>query len=144
MAKDPFKGLEKDDPFAEAEGLFEKASSSFEKITDYEGRLLMAKFVSFEAQVDTAFGLADAVDATVVVLDGEDAPLDLGQIKVFQKVIVGQLKGKTRPVLGVLAKRPSQKKGMSPAWVLDSDAVTPEQVKLAKEYLVSAQQVDLS
>lgn len=139
MAKDqtagPFEDELADDPFAEAEGLFEKASSSFEKITDYQDRLILARFVSFESKVDTAFGEADRVTAEVTVLDGDDAPLELGEIQIFQKVVVGQLKGKKRPVLGILTKRPSTKKGMSPAWVLDSDAVTPDQVKVAAKYV---------
>lgn len=133
--KDPFNELAADDPFAKAEGLFERASNSFEKITDYEDRLILARFVDFEAKVDTSFGEADRVTADVVILDGDDAPVELGEIMIFQKVIVGQLKGKKRPVLGVLSKRPSTKKGMSPAWVLDSDAVTPEQVTIAAKYV---------
>lgn len=133
----PFDELDKDDPFAQAEGLFDKAASTFEKITNYEGRLLLATFVDFEKDVETSFGDADRVTAEVVVLDGEDAPLELGEIMIFQKVIVGQLKGKKRPVLGVLAKRPSAKKGMSPAWVLDSDVVTEDQVKIAAKYVTA-------
>lgn len=139
MAKDPFDELAANDPFAAAQGLFDKASSTFEKLASDEnlGRLVLATFADFHSQVDTAFGKADAVSADVVILDGEDAPRDLGRIKIFQKVIVGQLNGKRRPVLGILVKKPSTQKGMSPAWVLDSDAVTEDHVKVATAYVMA-------
>ena len=69
----PFDEVEQNDLFAEAEGLFDKATTSFEKITDYKDRLILAKFVSFESKVDTAFGDADRVTAEAAGRRGRPA-----------------------------------------------------------------------
>lgn len=136
MAGNPF-GKDGNDPFAKARERFGKAPTSFEKITDYEGRLLLITPTAFTQAIETSFGEADAVTADVAVLDGEGAPVELGGVMIFQKVLIGQLRGQIgkRPVLGVLSKRKTQKAGRSDAWFLDSDAVDDAAVKLAVEYL---------
>ena len=139
MAKNPF---DKDgpDPFEKARGRFGRPTSSFEKLQPYEGRLLLITPTAFTSGIVTKFTKpgedgSDAVTADVVVLDGDEAPKELPAMMLFQKFIVGQLKGSIggKPVLGVLGKQPSQKG--NDAWVLLDDDVTDEQVDLAIAYM---------
>lgn len=136
-AADPFAEAEQDDPFAKAEGLFDKAQTNFEKIADYEDRLLLVFATGQTFGVETEYGPQDPIQADVVVLDGEEAPKQIDGMMIFQRVLIGQLKGKInkRPVLGVLTKKPGQK-GRD-AWILDSNVVTTEQVAVATKYLMA-------
>lgn len=129
----PFDG-DRPDPFEKARGRFNRPASSFEKVQEYEGRLLLITPTGFTPQVDTKFGKADAVNADIVVLDGDEAPKELNGLMIFQKVLVGQLKGQIgkQPVLGVLVQKPSQKG--HDAWQLD-DNVSEAQVDTAIAFL---------
>lgn len=132
MAKpeNPFDKTQEEDPFAKARGRLVGASSSFEKIAieDNLGKLLLLTPTEFHSKVQTRFTKpgeegsdAVTVDAVVFSDNGED-PEELTGVMVFPKMLVGQLKafvGKDQPVLGRLAKVPSQKG--HPAWSLDSD-----------------------
>lgn len=95
--------------------------SSGARITDFEGSLLLVKPTSKEEGISTTFGLADAVVADVVVLDGGNANAEpYTDVYVFQKALQGQLKAKVgsgRYVLGRLGKG-TAKPGQSPPWVL--------------------------
>jgi hypothetical protein len=119
------------DPFADPQ-------SEFVKLTDYEGRLVLLTPTEFTKDVETTFGKADAVDANLVVLDGPDAPLELGSTRVFQKFIVNSIKGNVatgRPVLGVVGKGQAAKKGQSPPWILTP--ASTDQRDVARKYIES-------
>lgn len=148
MAKeaDPFADELKDDPFAEAQGLFDKPAVSFEQLTDDDnlGKLALVFATGIREKVVTRFTPpgaegSDAVEANAVIFDDEGKAHELFGTLIFPKVIVGQLRGRIggKPVLGVLAKRKSQEKGRSDAWILDPDQVTAEQVKLAAQYVLA-------
>lgn len=151
MAKDPFDKVD-GDPFAEAEGLFDKPTTSFEQLAVPEnlGKLMLVTPTGFREKVMTRFTQpgqegSDAVEADAVVFEEDGSANVLEGTLIFQKVIIGQLKGRIGkgkpPVLAVLAKRKSTERGRSDAWLLDPDVVTADQVKQAKAYLLESQQV---
>lgn len=78
------------------------------KIAEFEGRLLLCTPLEYLTGIKTEYrDDQDAVDAQIVVLDGDDAPQELGEVRVFQGRLVGALKrkiGTSRPmILGRLA-----------------------------------------
>jgi hypothetical protein len=96
------------------------APSNGVKITDYDGQLLLITPTGHEQGISTAYGPADAVDCTVVVLDGADAGQSFDGVRIFQKALQGQLRPKVgtgRMVLGRLGKG-TAKPGQSAPWLL--------------------------
>lgn len=119
------------DPFA-------SAGSTGVKITDYEGRLLLVTPNEYIQGLKTDYDEdKDAVDADVVVLDGEGAPEELDDVRIFQGKLIGSLKHrigkKQNMVLGRLGKDSPKKKGQSAAWTFETP--TDDDKKLAREYL---------
>lgn len=152
MAKDPFKELEKDDPFAAADGLFDRPNTNFEQLASDEnkGKLVLATPTQFLEKVPTRFTKPgetppDAVEVDAVVFEEDGSHTELLSTRIFARVIVGQLKGRVGknmpPVLGVLTQVKSSKG--HDAWIIDPDKVTTEQIKLAKQYLLDSQKVDV-
>jgi len=84
------------------------------------GELFMITPKSIEGDIKTIHGETDALVADVVIFrDGVEPEAYIGT-RVFQKVLIGSLKGsigKPMPVLGVLAKG-EKKPGKSAPWVL--------------------------
>lgn len=84
------------------------------------GELFMITPKSVEEDIKTIHGETDALVADVVIFrDGGEPEAYIGT-RVFQKVLIGSLKGsigKPMPVLGVLAKG-EKKPGKSAPWVL--------------------------
>ncbi len=106
---------------------------------DNLGRLFLITPKEVEQDVKTIHGDTDALVADVVILDekGSDHEVHSGT-RIFQKVLIGSLKGsigKPMPVLGVLQKG-EKKPGKSAPWVIASP--TEKQVKLALTYWESA------
>lgn len=115
--------------------------SSGARITDFEGSLLLVKPTSKEEGISTTFGLADAVVADVVVLDGGNANAEpYTDVYVFQKALQGQLKAKVgsgRYVLGRLGKG-TAKPGQSPPWVLQDPSERDKEA--ARVYLKTVEE----
>ena len=85
---------------------------------DHKGALLLVEPQSFEAGVQTSFGAADAVKATVHVLDGEGAGESYTDTLIFPKLLVSQTKNALgEKVLGRLSQG-SAKPGQSAPWLL--------------------------
>lgn len=94
------------------------------KWDDHKGALLLIEPTSFEAQVNTSFGPADAVKANVHVIDGPGAGDSYTDTMIFPKLLVSQ----TKPLLGkkVLGRlgQGQGKPGQSAPWLLNE--ATPE------------------
>lgn len=87
-----------------------------------EGALLLIKPTGFTEGINTSYGQADAVQATIAVVDGPNAGEIVEDALIFPKVLQGQLKkhiGKAM-VPGRLGKG-TAKPGQSAPWLL-SDA----------------------
>lgn len=150
--KDPFAESTKDDPFAAADGLFDRPSTSFEQLAAEEnkGKLVLVTPKEFLSKVPTRFTKPgetppDAVEADAVIFEEDGSVTELDGTRIFARAIVGQLKGRIDkgkpPVLAILTKVPSSK-GFD-AWLLDPDQITEEHVAQAKKYLLEAQKVDV-
>lgn len=84
-----------------------------------EGSLLLIKPTGFTQGINTSYGLADAVEATIGVVDGPNAGEIVEEALIFPKVLQGQLKkhiGKAM-VPGRLGKG-TAKPGQSAPWLL--------------------------
>ena len=100
--------------------MFEKPSTPSGGITwaDHKGALLLIEPVSFESQIATSFGAADAVKATVHVIDGPGAGESYDDTLIFPKLLVSQTKSAIgKKVLGRLSQG-SAKPGQSAPWLL--------------------------
>lgn len=89
------------------------------KWEDHKGALLLIEPTSFEAQVNTSFGPADAVKANVYVIDGPGAGDSYADTMIFPKLLVAQ----TKPLMGkkVLGRlgQGQGKPGQSAPWLLE-------------------------
>lgn len=150
---DPFAKLDADDPFNDADGLFDKPSTSFEQLATEQnkGKLVLVNPIEVREKVQTKFTKPGETPPDAVVVDGvvfedDGTYAELPGTMIFAKAIVGQLRSRVGqskpPVLGVLTKVPSGK-GFD-AWLIDPDKVTAEHVKQAKAYLLESQKVDLA
>lgn len=93
------------------------------KWADYEGRLLVIEPLSDEKGIQTSFGDADAVKATVHVIDGQSATHN--DVLVFPKILASQLRPRIgEKVIGRLG-RGQAKPGQSAPWIL-SDATAQD------------------
>lgn len=105
------------------------------KITDFEGNLLLVTPTDYLTGVTTAFGDKDCVEAEVVVLDGEDGAEVYDGVRIFQGVLISELKPKVGKgmVLGRLGRREPKQKGHQGAWALMTP--TDEDKELAREFI---------
>jgi hypothetical protein len=93
------------------------------KITDYEGYRLRIVPTNF-TKVETKFTdrPVDVIYADVTVLQVLDKDIPLGNVPIFQRMVIGQIKEawRGRPLVGTLIKRdlPSRRRGYPPAFVL--------------------------
>lgn len=103
------------------------------KWENHKSALLLVEPVSFEPQVQTSFGPADAVKATVHVLDGNGAGESYTDTLIFPKLLVSQTKGAIgEKVLGRLAQGQA-KPGQSAPWLLNE--ATPEDITKAEAWV---------
>lgn len=137
---DPFGGK---DPFASA--------SSFDRITDLEGRLLLITPLEYLTGLETEYDKdKDAVDADVVVLDGvPDGGVEtFDSMRIYQGPLIGALKraanfnaqhpvdpatGFPKMVLGRLGQGEAKKKGFNPPWLFLPP--TDEDKAVARKYI---------
>jgi hypothetical protein len=121
------------DPFA--------SPSAGVKITEYKGRLMLVTPLEYVTGISTKFGESDAVDADVVILDGEEKGERLDNVRIFQGALIGVLKGRIGKqvgmVLGRLGTVPNKKDTEGkPVWVLEQPTEDDKQV--ARDYLAAA------
>lgn len=109
------------------------ASADGIKWADYKGALLMFEVKGFEPSVNTVHGETSAVQANVVVLDGDSSGEVITDTLVFPKVLQSQIKGHIGgKVLGRLGQGDA-KKGQSAPWKL-ADATEADKA-VARDYL---------
>jgi hypothetical protein len=100
------------------------------------GMLLLIYPRSFQSQVQTKFGVNDAIAVDLVVLDGPESPLVEVHVNVwlYGVVLKDQLKPSVGagPVLGRVGQSVA-KVGKNPAWLLES--YTPADAAVASAYL---------
>jgi hypothetical protein len=142
-------GDEDDDLFDEDEDDdFDDARSGFVKLDDLIDRLVLVKALEVGQRESTLPGqsgkLYDFVVTTTHVLSGEvtdlidEVPMVLEEFQFTGVNVVGQLKPKLRTgkmLLGVVTKRPAQKRGMQDAWVINEPSERDRQV--ARKYLAA-------
>ena len=98
------------------------------------GRLLLITPLAKESEIKTDYGLADAIRANVVVLDGPDAPEEFRDTLIFPKVLQGQVRANVdtgRANLGRLGQG-NKKPGQSPPWRLSDP--TEDDKNLARSW----------
>lgn len=101
--------------------------------SEQKGRLIIFEPLTFETDIKTSFGDADAVKANVYVLTGPDASDDYVEALVFPKLLSSQLKGQIgKKVVGRLGQGQA-KPGQSAPWLLEE--ATAEDLEKAKTYL---------
>lgn len=135
--------MSNDDPF-------KSGSAGGSGITEYEDHLLLVIPTEYILKQKTSYGETDCVRAEIVVLDGEDGPEEVDDTLIFQRMLIGALKGQAKfnernngvdpatgypkMTLGVLAPdKEQQKKGQDAPWVLFEP--NDEQKALARKYL---------
>jgi hypothetical protein len=102
---------------------------------DHKGKLLVIEPLSFEAGIQTSFGVADAVKANVHVLTGPGEGEEFAETLIFPKLLASQAKSNIgKKVVGRLSQG-QQKPGQSPPWMLDP--ATEEDIEKAKSYLAN-------
>jgi hypothetical protein len=133
---------------------FKSGSDGGAGITEYVGQLLLVTPTEYVETFPTTFGDTDAVRADFVVLDGPDGVEEVEDTLIFQRMLIGALKGQAKfndkngvdestgfpkMTLGVLIQDTErQKKGQSAPWVLAEP--NAEQAQVAREYLAGKKQ----
>jgi hypothetical protein len=116
---------------------FSDPTSEFRRFQEFEDRLLLIRPTEFLKQIATSLGTpSDAVDAQVVVLDGDNAPEEVGNVRFFGQGLVPTLKNEIMKgglVLGILGKG-EKKPGKNAPWIL-FPATDEKQRQVARDYL---------
>lgn len=100
------------------------------------GSLAIIDVNGLKPNVQTVNGVRDAIEATVVFVDGPQAGIVHDDTLIFPKVLVSQLKGKIgQKVLGRIAQG-TAKPGQNAPWQLVE--ATPQDVALGEQYLAQA------
>ena len=100
---------------------------------DYNGRLLLIEPHAVKTDIQTSFGPSDAVQADVVVLDGDDAGTEYPDTLIFPKVLQSQVAGRIgQKVLGRLGQGQA-KPGQSAPWMLAE--ATADDIALGQRWL---------
>lgn len=104
------------------------------KWEDHKGALLLIEPLTFEPQVVTAFGAADAVKANVRVIDGAGAPDSYDETLIFPKLLVSQTKTQIgNKIVGRLTQGQA-KPGQSAPWLITSE-VDPGDIAKAEAWV---------
>jgi hypothetical protein len=142
--------VEDDDLFGDEddEDEFDDARSGFVKQDDLEDRLLLVYAHEIGERESTLPGqsgkMYNYVVTTAHVLSGQveglidEVPMVLEEFQFSGINVVGQLKPKIRskrPLLGVLTRRPAQKRGMQDSWVFEPP--TDQQKARARKYIAA-------
>ena len=121
------------DPFADPAG-----PGSGEKITDFDGHLLLVTPTEHVESMYTRHGTVDVVRANVVVLDGAQPGHEIPDMLVFQTALkrdlIRVLNGTGKMMLGRLG-RGEAKNGKSAPWIFIPG--TDEDKTLARQYLAA-------
>jgi len=98
-------------------------------------RLLLVDVAEVVKDINTTFGVTDAVRATVTVVDGDQAGETFHDTLIFPKVLQSQLAPNVgKQVLGRLGQGQA-KPGQKPPWIL-ADATTDD-IKTATDFLAN-------
>jgi hypothetical protein len=101
--------------------------------SELNGRLLIVEPSEIVKDINTNFGVTDAVRANVTVLDGNEAGKKHDDTLIFPRVLQSQLGSRIgQKVLGRLGQGQA-KPGQSPPWMLN--AATPDDEQKAVAYL---------
>lgn len=102
---------------------------------DHNGKLLIVEPLALESDIQTAFGLSDAVRANVYVLTGPNEAEEFPDCLIFPKLLQGQTRGQVgKKVVGRLGQG-VKKPGQNAPWVISE--ATPEDIEKAKAYLAN-------
>jgi hypothetical protein len=126
---------------------FDTARTNFAGLGDFEGRAVLVLPTELQKDIPSnraGGGTYERVVADVIVLDGDlDDELGIDELPaifdgmfISGSVVVPQLRGSLKnrkPKLGVVVKQPARTKGNNPAILLDGDAITEDQKKLARK-----------
>jgi hypothetical protein len=104
-------------------------------LTDYQNRALLIEPLEVLDGVQTDYGVKRAVRADVVVLDGDDAPMELPGVQVTQAHLVESMRKDVGGRVVAVLVQDQGKDGQPGAWKLDADAVTQDQVQAAVAYV---------
>lgn len=100
---------------------------------DHKGKLLIIEPLSWETDIQTAFGLSDATKANIYVLTGPDTAEEYREALIFPKILASQTKSNIgRKVVGRLGQG-NAKPGQSAPWLLEE--ALPDDLVKAKAYL---------
>lgn len=103
------------------------------KWEDLKGKLLVIEPLSFEQNIQTAYGSADAVKANVFALTGPKESEDYIETLVFPKLLASQLRSQIgNMVVGRLSQGVA-KASQSPPWVLEQ--ATPDDLAKAEAWV---------
>ena len=106
---------------------------------DHKGALLIVQPLSYEAGINTSFGVSDAIKADVYVLTGPDTADEYLETLVFPKLLASQLKSQIgNKVVGRLGQG-TAKPGQSAPWLLEE--ATTEDIEKARAFLAKSQPV---
>jgi len=101
--------------------------------SELNGRLLVIEPSEIVKDINTNFGVTDAVRANVTVLDGTEPGKKYDDTLIFPKVLQSQLNSRIgQKVLGRLGQGQA-KPGQSPPWMLNP--ATPEDEQKAVAFL---------
>ena len=93
-------------------------SGEFFKSAEHEGELLVIYPLDYRPEITTTAGTSDAIEARVIVVDGDHAGETYENGLLFGKALVPFLRGRIGTgVVGRLAKGPAQP-GKTAPWVL--------------------------
>lgn len=102
---------------------------------DHLGRLLLIEPKDVEKDIQTTFGLKDAVRADITVIDADDAPEEYPDALIFPGVLISQTRSLIgEQVLGRLAQG-AAKPGQKPPWKLLE--ATDDDIAVGVKYLDS-------
>jgi len=109
--------------------------------TELNGRLLIVEPSEIVKDINTNFGVTDAIRANVTVLDGTDAGKKYDDTLIFPRVLQSQLNSRIgQKVLGRLGQG-TAKPGQSPPWMLN--AATPDDQEKAVTFLTKFTAADI-
>jgi hypothetical protein len=120
------------DPFADRK--LRMPEEDLVKITEFAGKLLIVTPTDSGDMV-TVHGPSEYIDADVVVFDDDGDAEEHRDVRVFQKVLRGQLKRlrSGESMVAVLGTKPSTQAGRNDAWIFN--APTADQYQVAEKWM---------
>ena len=104
-------------------------------LADVNGALLHITVLEIVHDIETAFGLSDAIQVDIAVLDGPHKGEELEKVLIFPRVLQSQLSkfaGTVDPVVLGRLGQGEAKPGKSAPWVLKE--ATPGDIAIGEKY----------